>query len=169
VAANCRSVRVSVRTRVKSRVTSSESQGQEIALILTVIFVQSLTSGHIPHDWLKANIPPVFKKGDRSDANNYCLISLIAVCCKTLKHILYHHIAEYLNAYNVLINQQFGFRAGHSCKAQLISVVEDMQLAMDSSRQVDIIFIDFRKAFDTDPHYQLLNEFFMHYHSGTVM
>jgi len=40
----------------------------------------------------------------------------------------------------------------HSCEAQLISVGEDIQFAMDSSRQVDIIFIDFRKAFDTVPH-----------------
>jgi len=95
----------------------------------------------------------VFKKGDRSDANNYRPISLTAVCCKILEHILYHHIAEHLNTYNVYINQHFGFRAGHSCKAQLISVVEDIQLAMDSSHQVDAIFIVFRKAFDTVPHH----------------
>jgi len=131
---------------------------KEIAPILTVIFIQSLTSGHIPNDWLKANITPVFKKGDKSDANNYRPISLTAVCCKILEHILYHHITEHLNTYNVLINQQFGFRAGHSCEAQLISVVEDIQMAMDSSHQVDIIFIDFRKAFDTVPHHRLLNK-----------
>jgi len=98
------------------------------------------------------------KKGDRSDANNYRLISLTAVCCKILEYILYHHIAEHLNTYNVLINQQFGFRAGYSCEAQFISVVEDIQLAMDSSHQVDIIFIDLRKVFDTVPHHQLLNK-----------
>jgi len=78
---------------------------KEIAPILTVIFVQSLTSGHIPNDWLKANITPVFKKGNRNDANNYHPISLTAVCCKMLEHILYHHIAEHLNTYNVLIDQ----------------------------------------------------------------
>jgi len=52
---------------------------KEIALILTVIFVQSLTSGHISNDWSKANTTPVFKKGDRNDADNYHLIPLAAV------------------------------------------------------------------------------------------
>ena len=33
-------------------------------------------------------------------------------------------------------------------EAQLISVVEDIKLAMDCFTQTDIIFIDFRKAFD---------------------
>ena len=131
---------------------------KEIAPILTVIFIQSLTSRHIPNDWLKANITPVFKKGDRSNTNNYRPISLISVCCKILEHIMYHHIAEHLNTNNILIDEQFGFRAGHSCEAQLISVVEDVQLAMDNTSQVDMIFIDFRKAFDTVPHCRLLNK-----------
>ena len=63
-----------------------------------------------------------------------------------------------MNTNNILINEQFGFRAGHSCEAQLISVVEDIKLAMDHTSQVDIILIDFRKAFDTVPHCRLLNK-----------
>ena len=100
----------------------------------------------------------MFKKGDRSNTNNYRPISLTSVCCKILEHIMYHHIAELLNTNNILIDEQFGFRAEHSCEAQLISVVEDIQLAMDNTSQVDMIFIDFRKAFDTVPHCRLLNK-----------
>ena len=105
-----------------------------------------------------ANITPVFKKGDRSNTNNYRPIFVTSVCCKILEHITYHHIAEHLNINNILINEQFGFRAGHSCEAQLISFIEDIQLAMDNALQVDMIFIDFRKAFDTVPHCRLLNK-----------
>jgi len=133
-----------------------------ISSTLTVIFSQSLATGKLPDGWLKANITPVLKKGDKSDANNYRPISLTSVCCKILQHIMYHHIVEHLNDNNILINEQFGFRAGHSCEAQLISVVEEIKLAMDRTSQVDIIFIDFRKAFDTVPHCRLLNKFF-HY------
>jgi len=39
---------------------------------------------------------------------------------------MYHHIVEHLNNNNILINEQYGKRAGHSCEAQLISVVEDI-------------------------------------------
>ena len=43
----------------------------EIAQILQVIFIQSLTSGNLPEDWITANITPIFKKGDRSSPLNY--------------------------------------------------------------------------------------------------
>ena len=34
----------------------------EIAPVLTVIFIQSLNSGNLPEDWLSANVTPIFKK-----------------------------------------------------------------------------------------------------------
>ena len=43
----------------------------EIAPILSRLFSESLHTGHIPCDWLTANITPVFKKGDRSNPANY--------------------------------------------------------------------------------------------------
>ena len=141
----------------------------EIAPILPVIFIQFLTSRHIPNDWLKANITPVFKKRGRSNTNNYRKILLTSVCCKILKHnIMYHHIAEHLNINNILIDEQFGFIAGHSCEAQLISVVEDIQLAMYNTSQIDMIFIHFRKAFDTVPHCRLLNKLSHYGIQGTI-
>ena len=39
-----------------------------------------------------------------------------------------------------------------------ISVAEDIHLAMDHCHQVDMIFIDFQKAFDTVPHQRLLTK-----------
>ena len=80
-----------------------------------------------------------------------------------MEHFLYHHIIEYLYINSILIDQQFGFRSGHSCEAQLISVVEGIHLAMDHSHQVDVIFIDFQKAFDKVPHHRLITNL---YHYG---
>ena len=71
---------------------------------------------------------------------------------------MYHHIADHLNTNNILIDKQIGFRAGHSCETKFISVVEDIQLPMDNTSQMDMIFIDFRKAFDTVLYYRLLNK-----------
>ena len=65
---------------------------------------------------------------------------------------------EHLNTNSILIDQQFGFRSGHSCESQLISVIEDIHLAMDQSHQVDVIFIDFQKPFDKIPHQRLLTK-----------
>ena len=69
-----------------------------------------------------------------------------------MEHILYHFIIEHLNLHHVLEDHQFGFLSGYSCETQLITVVEDILAAMDQRYQVDIILLDFSKAFDTVPH-----------------
>ena len=72
------------------------------------------------------------------------------------EHILYHHISKHFENNHILINQQFGFHPSHSCEAQLISVVVDIQRTLDQGSQVDVIFIDFKRAFDSIPHQRLL-------------
>jgi len=64
----------------------------EITPILQIIFTQSMATGNLPDDWLTANITPVYKKGNRSTSLNYRPISLTAMCCKVLEHIIYHYI-----------------------------------------------------------------------------
>ena len=56
----------------------------EIAPIIKVIFDRSLQTGKLPADWTKANVMPVFKKGDKSLAANYRPISLTCILCKVL-------------------------------------------------------------------------------------
>ena len=51
----------------------------------------------------------------------------------------------------------------HSCQTQLILLVEDILKAMDSHHQIDLILLDFAKAFDTVPHKRLLTK--LHYYS----
>ena len=51
----------------------------EIAPILQIIFTQSLNAQTLPHDWLTANITPVFKKGDYCKPLNYRPISLTSI------------------------------------------------------------------------------------------
>ena len=74
----------------------------EMALVLTVIFTQSVNTGELPKDWLTANITPVFKKEDCCNPANYRPISLTFVCSKIMEHILYHAIIEHLNLHHNL-------------------------------------------------------------------
>ena len=103
----------------------------EITPILHVIFNQSLLTSSLPNDWLKANICPVYKKGNRSNVTNYRPISLTSICAKIMEHIIYHSIMDHLNQNNILIENQYGFRANHSCVTQLITLTEDISLALD--------------------------------------
>ena len=98
----------------------------EIAPILQIIFTQSLNTHPLPQDWLKANITPVFKKGDCSKPSNYRPISLTLVCCKIMEHILFSFIMSHLNNKNIINPYQHGFRPRHSCVTQLLPFIEDI-------------------------------------------
>ena len=53
------------------------------------IFGKSLETGSLPDDWRRANISPIFKKGERSKPSNYRPISLTSMCCKVMEHIIH--------------------------------------------------------------------------------
>ena len=63
---------------------------------------------------------------------------------------------NHLENNNILNDLQYGFRRGRSCKAQLISLLNDLSLSYDRSLQTDLIITDFAKAFDVVPHRRLL-------------
>ena len=63
---------------------------------------------------------------------------------------------NHLQDNQVLSDSQHGFRAGYSCTTQLVSLIEDILFNMDACQQVDMILLDFSKAFDTVPHHRLL-------------
>ena len=130
----------------------------EIAPILQHIFMQSLSTGCLPHDWKTANITPIFKKGDQNLPSNYRPISLTAVPCKLLEHIIHKNIMEHLELHNAIVHFQHGFRTGHSCESQLIITIEEIMRSLDQKNQIDIAILDFSKAFDSVPHKRLLKK-----------
>ena len=50
-----------------------------VAPILTVIFNKSLHSGEVPEDWRKANVAPIFKKGERCNAETIVPFHLLVL------------------------------------------------------------------------------------------
>ena len=117
-----------------------------------------LDSGELPMDWLEANVTPLFKKGDRASPSNYRPVSLTAIACKLLEHIIHHHVMAHLETYNILTDHQHGFRKGRSCETQLALTIDDLARSLNSQGQTDMIIMDFSKAFDCVPHQRLLNK-----------
>ena len=130
----------------------------ELAPVLTMIFQASLQQCHLPADWKTAKIVPVHKKGDRSAPNNYRPISLTSICCKLLEHIIYTHIFSHLNEYQILCDNQHGFRQGRSCETQLLLTINDLAKNLDNNLQTDVMFLDFAKAFDKVDHSCLIHK-----------
>ena len=55
-----------------------------------------------------------------------------------MEHIIFHNIMNHLNANDILIKNQCGFRSGHSCATQLIILKENTLHGLDHQKQVDI-------------------------------
>lgn len=129
-----------------------------IAQYLCLMFKISLETGAVPHDWKVANVIPVFKSGDKKLVENYRPISLTSISCKLLEHIIYSEVFDYLESCKFLAPSQHGFRRGCSCNTQLAEFQHYISKSLDSNTNVDAIFLDFRKAFDTVPHHLLLKK-----------
>ena len=129
---------------------------EEIAPIIQIIFERSLQTGKLPADWCKAQVTPVFKKGNKSSAANYRPISLTCILCKVLEHIIASHVVKHLNTHGLLYDLQHGFREKRSCETQLTMLVEDLARSVSQGKQTDLILLDFSKAFDKVNHAKLL-------------
>ena len=141
---------------------------EELSPVLTFIFRQSLTNGILPSDWLKANVVPMYKKSDKQQAENYRPVSLTSVCCKIMEHVLCKHLRNHLDRCNILTKFQHGFRRHHSCETQLLITLDDILKNYDQKHQLDIIILDFSKAFDKVSHNLLLTKLYSMGVSGAV-
>ena len=127
---------------------------EEIYLPLTDIFHKSLSSGVIPDDWKKANITCIFKK-----EINRILESLTSVICKLLERTAREEIVNHLSVNKLLSDSQFGFRKkNRSTILQLLTVMNEWTEALDDGIQIDTVYLDFRKAFDSVPHKRLIKK-----------
>ena len=60
---------------------------------------------------------------------------------------------------NGLFSQkQYGFISGRSTVLQLIKVLDEWTSEMDKGNYMDVIYMDFQKAFDTVPHKRLISK-----------
>ena len=128
----------------------------EIASFLLLIFNVSLNTASIPQDWKTNKIIPIHKSGNCTHPLNYRPISLTSSCCKIMEHIIAKEIRIHLEFINFFSPTQHGFRPGFSTTTQLSLFSHDLSSVLDSRSQVDVVFLDFSKAFDKVPHSKLI-------------
>ena len=65
---------------------------------------------------------------------------------------------QHFDNHNVLCDNQHGFRKRRSCETQLISTIQELTSSKAKGKQVDVILLDFAKAFDKVPHERLIHK-----------
>ena len=140
----------------------------EICKPLSILFNKSLAYGKVPSEWKLANVTPIHKKGDKSKPSNYRPISLTSVVCKLMETIIRDRVVSYLERNKRIKDSQHGFRSRRSCLTNLLDFFNDVFNLYDESGSVDVIYLDFQKAFDKVPHNMLLSKIHAHGIRGNI-
>jgi len=106
----------------------------------------------VPEDWRNVSVTPVFKKGKKEDPGNYRPVSLTAVPGKVMEQLILDVISKQVEEKKVIRSSQHRFTKGKSCLTNLIAFYDGMTGWIDEGRAVDVVYLDFSKAFDTVCH-----------------
>ena len=123
---------------------------------LTYVINLSLEQGIFPDSLKVAKVIPMFKQGSRSLCNNYRPISVLSALSKIFERCILDQLIFHFNTENILLSNQFGFRAGKTTTDCLADLVDDITKAIDEGSYAVSIFLDLSKAFDTVNHSTLL-------------
>ena len=141
----------------------------DMAPLLTHTYKASLHQCRLPHDWKTALVSPIYKKGSRKSPANYRPISLTSIPCKILEHLIYSSVYNHLEVNSILCDAQHGFRKNRSCETQLIITINEIASRLNLGEQVDILSLDYSKAFDRVPHERLFRKLSYYGIRGTYL
>ena len=127
---------------------------------LSIIYSKCLEEGGVPQEWKTANVAPIYKKGPKSVPGNYQPVSLTCVLCKTMEMIICDAIIEHLKEYDLIRRSQHGFMRGRSTLTNLLMYLEELTKLIDEGHSLDLVYLDFSKAFDKVPIQRLMNKCF---------
>ena len=119
-----------------------------IAEPLFLIWRKSLDTGKIPSLLKIADIVPIFKNGNCGIPSNYRPVALTSHLIKVFEKVLRKYIVAYMEENRLFNSGQHGFRLGRSCLSQLIAHFDHITRLLESGQNVDVVYLDFAKAFD---------------------
>ena len=126
-----------------------------ITPIITSIFNQSITTGTVPDQWKLSLVVPIHKLGDMANPSNYRPISLLPIVSKVLEQ----HSANKLQSVLSISNQQWGFMPGRSTTGAILSAIHEWHGNLDKGADVQAVFFDLQKAFDSVPLILLIDKY----------
>uniref|UniRef100_A0A803TJS6 Reverse transcriptase domain-containing protein n=1 Tax=Anolis carolinensis TaxID=28377 RepID=A0A803TJS6_ANOCA len=125
---------------------------------LTIIFKSSWRKGRSPSRLEEGECGPYLQEGKKEQPKQLPSISLTSITGKILEKIIKEVVCEHLETNAVIAKSQHGFTKNKSCQTNLISFFNRVTSWVDTGNTVDVVYLDFSKAFNKVPHDLLANK-----------
>lgn len=113
-----------------------------IAFIINLIISTTV----YPAEWKLSKVIPIPKSKDKSVVEEYRPIAIMSTLAKIFEMLISKSISSQVQSF--LCNEQHGFRPQKSVNTNLLTLVNYISSSLDRGRQVDVLYFDYRKAFD---------------------
>src|SRR5215469_7245507 len=121
--------------------------GRTICCAIQKLIISIWKMEELSEEWKESIIVPIYKKGDKTDCNNYRGISVLPTTYKTLSNILLSRLIPY--AEEVTGYHQCGFRRNRSTTDHTFCIRQILEKKWEYNESVHHLFIDFKKAYDS--------------------
>ncbi|KAG7309730.1 hypothetical protein JYU34_004226 [Plutella xylostella] len=131
------------------RVKDIKSIKSNITPVITHLINTCIKTSLFPDSQKLGIIRPIYKKGIRSDVNNYRPITILPCIDKIIERYLGNEINKFLIHNSQINKNQHGFQKKRSTTQLLSKFTNEVSECMNNREHVLAVFIDFSKAFDT--------------------
>ena len=115
---------------------------------LEMIFKSSINQDIFPAERKKADVVPVYKKGNHQCVKNYRSVSLLPVFSKIFERLFCNAMFKHFLDNNLISSNQSGFKPGDSCINQLIAITHDIIKDFHDGLEIRGVLLDISKGFD---------------------
>ncbi|KAL3696382.1 hypothetical protein R1sor_010458 [Riccia sorocarpa] len=110
---------------------------------------QMINRSEVPDDWCHRKVVPLFKGGSRSDPGSYRTILIGSIFARVLGKLIDTRLSSWCDTHNKRAPVQGGFRRAYCTLDHCLVLRVLSEKAKWAGRSLFILFVDFKKAFDT--------------------
>lgn len=115
-------------------------------LPLAYIFNESLETGNFQDVWKRYSVKPIFKKGSRANGKNHRSIAKLQTIAKFFEHCVNVNFMRIVRPF--ISPNQHGFMKRRSTSTNLMDFIHYSINGLKACNRVDVLYLDFSKAFD---------------------
>ena len=119
-----------------------------VKLFILLLFNKILDMEFFPAIWAIGKVVPVFKKGDKRDANNYRGITIMSCLGKLFTKIMNDRLNRFVEEKDILSDVQYGFRKGRGTTDCLFILKGLIDIMFSKGLKLYVCFVDYEKAYD---------------------